>query len=380
MWVGVLSFLAAMAFAIAVVVFRTPWLPLNAPNGFRTALMLHVELAVFVWLMTTSMVIAVREWSSASERAAINLSLLAAAGILLMILSPLGTGEPVMLDYFPWLMGNTYFLYGMAGFTVAVIAGAWISLWQSVARGKRTIFGNILSSPAFSICLTSIALVVDFFRSAAFIELAWSVGHLLLFAHSAQMVTDWPDSSGRHWKARVVMTISVLSLCSLLGGQLVELGSSQWWHWYTNTMSWLLWPPALLYGLFLSFNKTGAGDPRLSRVIRVAAFLIVIGCLIGLSIDGATTIVTAHYHATMGAVAISRMAALYRLQWRADDRWVLGRREFQQIQLYALALLFLLAGLFIAGVDGAARKTSAGEVASHGSYYAMGMGGRALDR
>ena len=51
--VACLAFVFATAYAVAVVLFRLPFFLGDHGHRFRVALVLHVELAVFFWLMAT---------------------------------------------------------------------------------------------------------------------------------------------------------------------------------------------------------------------------------------------------------------------------------------------------------------------------------------
>jgi hypothetical protein len=145
-------------------------------------------------------------------------------------------------------------------------------------------------------------------------------------------------------------------------------------------MTWLLWPPALAAGLYVlrrlfsGGSRSPLADSLVPRALIVVAFVFfLIGNVLGAMIDGGTTLVTAHYHAAIGAVALTRMAMAY----FAVDVLAIGapsaRAVRRQLAAYAMALLLLFGGLTVGAIDEAPRKTSAGELVEKGPYFKVGM-------
>ena len=93
-----------------------------------------------------------------------------------------------------------------------------------------------------------------------------------------------------------------------------------------------------------------------SLIGAVVVFLL--GCALGLFVDGADTRTPAHYHGVIGGINIAFYGLFY-----AQFLPVLGRPLVKQrlailqIILYAIGQSLFVAGLFLAGGMGAARKT-----------------------
>lgn len=373
-WIGLScgAFLIATAYAIAVVVYRLPALGRDNPNGFRIALALHVELAVFFWLMSSM----AGQWIAASRHRGNGTRLpeIAFLGTLILALSPLAGGTPRMVDYFPWLSGNPLFSLGFALFCtaigVAATQAAWRWLTQQEAPGWQGVGGSAVPVLAAAGCLLG-----DLANGARDLStLAWGCGHVLLFAHVTMLSWEWLRLTGTdtvltraasRWLLACALALSTISW-------IVPPGSPEQRQVFTWAMTWLLWPPflAVLASVFWKLRRTGERPPA---GMLLSAALMAAGLALGAAIDGATTLVTAHYHATMGAVAISRMAFLYSapgtLNWRRPEA-VSARR---QLACYGMGLALLATGLAIAALEHAPRKTAATELTVHGPAYRLGM-------
>lgn len=385
-----LAFLFATAYAIAVVVFRLPIDGLLEPRLFRMALALHVELAVYFWLMST----AAAEWSAGDARddltplpARYLPPALAALGTLSIALSPWLGGEPRMADYFPWLDGNLLFRLGFSSFTVAVLLAATRAARLAVCGGESAIWRGVGIS-ALPVLAAAATALVDLLQGARSIaDLAWGAGHTLLFSHVALMCWEWSrlgNVAVQRSPRAAIWLLAAAAMLLPLTGFVFAPGSVEHQRVFTLAMSWLLWPPALLVGLtalhatpshdiavFLNTPADRGLRPRL--VIALTLSFFVCGNVLGALIDGATTLVTAHYHATIGAVALSRMAMTYFSADRLAPALPSPRGARRQFLTYATALVLLASGLALGAIDASPRKTSAGELASKGPYFRAGM-------
>lgn len=364
-----LAFTFAMAYAIAVVVFRLPVDGLGNGHLFRIALAMHVELAVFFWLMAT----AAAEWSA--SRPAVNPmpAALAALGTVIVALAPLAGGTPLMADYFPWLAGNSWFA---AGFLIFCLAILWAA-FGAIADGRGDVWRPARAS-AWPAIIAALTVLSDHLNGAeGLAELVWGGGHALLFSHVALMCWEWSRLTGMasSLARRVVALLVVTSVVFPVLPFVFSPGSSSHHDAFTWTMVWLLWPAAIAVGLRIVWQwRRGPVVPALAALVFPVSFaLFVIGCGLGALIDGPTTLVTAHYHAAMGAVAISRMGMAYR-EWQVLGFGAVSLNAARrQLLVYAGGLVFLTAGLAIAAVDAAPRKTAAAEHRFKGPLYGLGM-------
>lgn len=368
--VACLAFVFATLYAIAVVIFRLPFFSGDHRHLFRVALALHVELAVFFWLMATM----AGQWAAASGVAASRWpAVLAAAGTVLLALSPLAGGVPVMADYFPWLGDNLWFSAGFAIFCFGVIAAGVEVLRAPPAANWRGV--ELAAWPTLAAAAIVLLELLD--GADHLVEMAWGAGHLLLFAHLIVLCRDWSALLGTGSRPlRVALVgLAVIGSSLLLIPIVFAPGTLEHRQAFTFAMTWLLWPLPVAIGAWACVRAWSDGHQEgLARLgISVSFALLVLGCLLGAAIVGETTLVTAHYHAAVGAVAISRMSVAYLSAAEtafAVPAWPAMRR---QLVAYTTGLLLLTGGLAIAAIEGAPRKTSAAEQAVKGPYFKAGM-------
>jgi hypothetical protein len=129
-------------------------------------------------------------------------------------------------------------------------------------------------------------------------------------------------------------------------------------------------------------GRRALGDPGLVA-FAVSAALTVLGLALGLAIRGSTTMVPAHYHASVGAVTVAFMAAAYALLGSfglALPSRRLRRALAWQPALYGAGMALLAAGFALAGSRGMGRKLYGAEqaarsVAESAGLLVMGVGG-----
>jgi hypothetical protein len=231
----------------------------------------------------------------------------------------------------------------------------------------------------------------------------WGAGHVLQVANVCAMLAVWlwlaKRATGQavlsRKAARILFTVLLLPhfVMPLLTwkGTLHQLyiGGA------TALMRWGIFP-VVVTALFLTIRhlrrcrRSLSADPgsRLALAGFVAsASLTVLGILIGACIRSSTTLIPAHYHASLGAVTAAFMAGAYLILEAIDKEHAAvafitrfcraGRR---QIILFGIGQSVFAVGFGIGGFYGLGRKTyaaeqhvrSAGELAGLGI---MGLGG-----
>lgn len=371
-----MAFLFATAYAIAVVIFRLPTDWFDSSRGFRIALALHVELAVFYWLMSTLAAL----WTSACATpspGALLAARLGAAGTIVTAISPLAGGTPAMADYFPWLMGNLLFATGFLLFCTGLMAAAASAAraWLSSREQNAWRGAGISSLP--TICAAAAALTTWLCGGDSLQDIAWAAGHTLLFAHVSALAWELPRllAPGKTHSNLSGIALALVSAALPLIPLFAAPGTASFHIAYTYSMAWLLWPPIALVTWNCWRRRDMAPHPEKYAFAagRIAIALLCLGLALGAAIDGATTLVTAHYHAAVGAVVITRMATTYRWAGLLSDRAVAELRAVRQIVAYAIGLALLAGGLAFASLDHAPRKTSATETVHKGPYFRTGM-------
>lgn len=372
--VGNMAFLFATAYAIAVVVFRLPTDWFDNGRAFRIALALHVELAVFFWLMSTL----AAQWAmvtAGTPRFASFAAWLGAAGTIITAASPVAGGTPIMADYFPWLNGNTLFAAGFVLFCSGIISAAAASGFATLRGQEPPALKGVGISALPTIAAAAAALTTWLHGGDNLPDLAWAAGHTLLFAHLAALSWELPRliAPGAPPPNHAGTLLALVGACLVLIPLIAAPGTPAFHAAYTQTMAWLLWPPAAVAVWHAWRQRRASQTPTDKIASRIAVVLLVLGLALGALIEGATTLVTAHYHAAVGAVVITRMATTYRWSAQLAARTVPASAAVRQIATYAIGLLLLAGGLALASIDHAPRKTSATETSHKGPYFRSGM-------
>ncbi|XVN43391.1 MAG: hypothetical protein RCG15_03750 [Candidatus Rickettsia vulgarisii] len=132
---GIAALALAGIYSIILVLLRTPLLGSLFSNTeiFRSALVIHVNLSILVWLLSVTAAI----WSYGAPTSNYNLSfvILAFFGTGLIALSPICEQNfPVMNNYIP-MLENIIFILGISLFGVSVLLFACWSLYNVMVRG-----------------------------------------------------------------------------------------------------------------------------------------------------------------------------------------------------------------------------------------------------
>lgn len=406
---------ASSLFAILIVMARVPALGALFPGSefYRVALTLHVNLSQWVWFMAFASLL----WALAARRAPGAWDWLAlalgAGGALLMAISPaLGRANPIMSNYVP-VLDSAWFLLGLGMYGAAVLikgltalsdwllatwaqTGASRTAHRRVARAdfwqaeEVVRWGLFLAALVVLIALglllsTHLAISERFAGHAYFETLFWGAGHVWQFCLGLLMMVAWiwmmPPGVVPATPRRLALILGLAALPALAAPVLrlsLDPASSEYFQAFTWLMQWTSWELPLLLGGMIFFASRRAARP-LTPGFSLALLLLVCGLLLGSAINGQTTLVTAHYHGTIGAVTLSFMGLSYVLM--PAFGMAAPRRQLTRIQLglYGYGILLMMTGLAGAGLMGAPRKI-AGNVGLEFSVetlsrLVMGLGG-----
>ncbi len=397
---AVLALGASTLCAVVLVVARTPFLGLGA-EFFRSALVLHVDLAVVVWFLAVAAglwLLAIPLGGGILLRMARAGVWLAGLGVVAMLLSPLDRlGVPVLANYVP-VLDTPSFYVGLGAFLSGVgfsgVACLLMFAIEASARGPR--------HPANAMRCVMAAAIVAFLAALATFLLAarvggeasldtrlWGGGHVLQIVHTLMLMAAWLHlgrlplaevAFSRRWVHWMVALELLAVGLDLLIAVALPVDGVAYRRGFTLVMRWLTWPAPLALAVWIV-----VGHVRMARRGRLQTLdagllgsigLFVLGCLVGAFIRGETTTVPAHYHGTVGAVTLAYMAwAQSRLPGVARAAWA-GLWRWQPL-VYGLGIGLMVIGLAWAGQLGVPRKSPHAEtlMADGAHHLAMGLAG-----
>lgn len=404
------SLVVAGLLSLSVVLGRLPVLSglIGDPLFFKRCLVVHVDLALVVWFYAfLAGLAAVRAGCSAGAVGAVAYAL-AVGGVVAMLAGALMRGaQPVLANYVP-VIDHPLFLGGLAAFFV----GALLFLIETLATNAPPRAGGPPADAAAGLQAAAVAFVLagatwlatraslpgglDLWTRYEFS--AWGAGHVLQVANAAAMLAVWLWLLARATGSPVLAANTARMLFTLLvaphfamplltaRGALNPLYHSG----ATQLMRWGIFPIVLVVlalGLRHLWRHRAAGRDSLGSAARAglaaSAGLTLLGIGLGACIRSSTTLVPAHYHASLGGVTVAFMAAAY-LVCDAIARETRGglpaattRAARRQLILFGFGQAVFALGFAIGGVYGLGRKAYAGEqhVRSAGEYAGLGVMG-----
>lgn len=405
---AVLSLMFAGMFAILVVLARTPFIENMLPMGrdyIYVALVGHVDLAVVIWflafqgalLLLTGVVRSGKGvWSAGLGWASLALS---CAGMLIVVFATaLGLGRPELANYVPVLLTPVFYV-GLAAFATGVflaLVNTGIRLISAVIDGERLgalTIGMVVCGLGVLIAFLCFGLSAYFQWSTGkatidFERLFWGGGHILQAVNTASMAVAWA------LLARIIFNSDLASekaskavfavyLAFMLPAPFIYLvhDTSSYAHKdsFTFLMRWGLGPSTVVFmvaAIWLiasrSKKERNWADPGLAA-LALSILCFIIGGVIGFNISGVNTKIPAHYHSNIGAVTIAFMGLFYKLLPSLGREVYFKRLSVAQPYLYAVGILLFVAGLYLAGAHGAARKAYSGAQELDNTWKMIGM-------
>lgn len=396
---------ASSLFALLLVAARAPGLGMLFPGAdfYRVALTLHVNLSQVVWFMAFAGVLwslGLRGRVGALNHAALGF---AVCGAMLLAASPLlGALTPLMSNYIP-VLDHPAFLTGLLLFGIGVALQA-LSAFLNFPFGPSGSLGAIRTglwcaavAALLSLGLMGIAwlrMPVGIDGHFFFESLFWGGGHVWQICLALLMSVSWlclasELSSDCRPHPGLVKFLFLVGLLPTLLAPVFEIShaaaSAPLRHAYTQMMIWGSWIAALPIGLWLAWrvlrSRPAEVAGQVNRLVLLLTFVMFAsGLILGTAISAETTLVTAHYHGTVGAVTLAFMGMAYALLPRLGFALASVRLLRLQPWFYGMGLMLMMAGLAWAGSFGAPRK-GAGNVQLAGAGYeavariVMGIGG-----
>jgi len=382
------SLLLSGLLALLLAAARTPFLDalVQDPLFFRRGLVVHVDLALLVWIYAcVAALFALVPARRAPGPGARISPAFGLAGVMLLVVSA-GTGgsQPILANYVP-VIDHPLFLAGLGTFAFGVVLA--FADRRLLPRAEAP-HGVVDLPDAARVALRTAALAVfaallcfagswvstsrRLSPEAYYENLFWGGGHVLQVASVAAMCGAWllllqPVAKREILSRRAASLLFGALLLPALGAPLLALQgpASPWYRiGFTRLMQWGIFPATLVV-MFACAAAAVRSRARLSdgRVVGfvTSAALTLLGFALGAMIRGSNTMVPAHYHAAIGAVTASFMAAAYPILERLGIRiaWP-GLARVQPAVFGAGQAIFAL-GFGIAGLFGMSRKVYGAE-------------------
>lgn len=386
------SLLVGGALSLMLVVSRIPGMTrfIDAPLVAKKSLVIHVNLVLTCWflgfLAALFSMIPGRRQSRWPIRIALGgIALFAVSGLL-------PSAVPILCNYVP-VLDEPIFLVGLGVFGVGV-ALALFDPERLLGRGVAPEGAPFLSAAAMlglRVAAWIAALGALVFASGAwftpragdhhsyFESVFWGGGHVFLFVFVAAMLVVWillvREATGacplqRPALARLVFGLVLLPALPglwLLGKAPTDAG---FYSVPTEMMRWGTWlAPALTLVLSARALLQARTQGRLRTTPSLPAFLVsvtllALGIGLGVFITRSSTLVPAHYHATVGAVTVALMGMTHvfldalglPLVEAKAQRWA----RWQPL-IFGLGQVGFVCGYAYAGVHGLGRKVYGSE-------------------
>ena len=423
---GVFALAIAGLYSVVLVVLRTPGLGqvFSDPMVFRTALVIHVNLSVLVWLLAiTSAVWSVSKIKSGFESAYAKAGFV---GMLLMALSPLFPGsEPVMNNYVP-MLENLVFIIGLSLFGVVILIFSVQIVVMSFIKQDAFSYGDrivvitkctsallfigvwvcfILSYFGIDSLTNIVPLEIDYYYEMLF----WSGGHLLQFIYTQVMMfallalaETWKGGRLNYTNVyEMLLALNfVLALFIFIGHFYYDVSDGVFKEFftlhmiYTGGLTPTIFILALLFELLTARIKNV--PPFVSAAFLASSLLFLSGGLIGAIISGVNVTIPAHYHGSIVGISVAFMGLTYLICFKAEIKKTLihsdgligrlydilenwqgnksGKVVAWQIYVITFGQLLHVAGLALAGGYGVLRKTPGSDIPFSAKMY-MGMVG-----
>ena len=146
-------------FAVVLVLARTPFIGLGS-GAFRTALVLHVDMAVVVWFLSAAAGVWTLTAGQAGRLAWAGFGA-AVLGAAVVVASPfVGSPPPILANYVP-VLDSTVFFFGLGCYLVGVVLAGLVALGFAARRREAAWQQAVLWSIAIALLAAALLVWVE---------------------------------------------------------------------------------------------------------------------------------------------------------------------------------------------------------------------------
>ncbi|WP_341791350.1 hypothetical protein [Rickettsia endosymbiont of Gonocerus acuteangulatus] len=367
---GIISLGFAGLYSVVLVMLRTPQLASFFPNPhiFKSALIIHVDLSVLIWLLS----ITASVWSLSFSQPSMSfprkressiffldsrfrgndiMCKLSFLATLLIAISPIAGHNPVMNNYIP-MLENIIFVLGLSLFGITLLLYAinilylfdWAN-WSGLIN--FTILSTIIMFILTWVCfwcsygdlqnvIQIIPIEIEFYYELLF----WSGGHLLQFIYTQIAMFIWgmlfekligKESKFQKFYLFLLYLNFVFSTLIIWGHISYDIIDGNFKEFYTNHMKYLggIAPILCIGGIGLEWvcHSRESGNPEkkiywipasagmtasiIKSTLLCSITLFLLGGLIAMNISGINVVIPAHYHGSIVGISIACMGYCY---------------------------------------------------------------------
>ncbi|WP_207063252.1 hypothetical protein [Motiliproteus sp. SC1-56] len=376
---GLVALLLSNVLALVLVAARLPGISrlIAAPDAlFGTALVLHVDLAIYVWVLSAAAMLCHLWLPAPPSRWHGGCFLAAVVATLAMVITPwLDSSRALLNNYLP-VLESPLFLSSAGVFLAAWLGGLGAVLRFKGAQLSAPPWRRLLLGVLWLLVLVSLVIWVRgvlqteaLGLTAHRLELAlWGGGHMMQAFNVGLLVCCLVVIAGEREPRSAAARIAAGILClNLIAGLFLAFSyapdQSAYREGFTGLMrylSWLAFPATALF-LVSRWRQGYIRQAPQGLALLLALAIFVLGLIAGALIRADNLLVPAHYHAMTGALNLGLMGAIYHFQRPLGLRLPESAWLKRQLWLYGCGLVLLVAGLGWGGAAGHARK----EVAAH---------------
>ncbi len=389
---SIIALALAGVYSIILVFLRTPYINklFFSTQIFRSALIVHVNLSVLVWLLSM-----LSNWWSRYlllPQMPRILAMIAFFAMLIMVVSPLvGESTPILNNYIP-MLENIYFIISLNLFGTSILILALCVVCHWLKNPSREIFAVFNITTALTYTFVWLCFILSYLKLQKIVAIVpidldfyyellfWSGGHLLQFLYTQGLMWAWicltlKQKKQKKFFNQLFILNFFLSLIAVPGHFFYEVIDAEFKQFYTLHMRYLGGIAPILCLSMILYECYHSKLKILSASFICSALLFVSGGVIGILISGMNLTIPAHYHGSIVGITIAFMGIAYQY---IGIKQISSKTSVLSIYTITVGQILHIAGLAVAGGYGAMRKAPEIEL-SFKEKFAMGiMGGGGL--